>query len=130
MKILVDTQVWLWMVHSPHRLARSAKRHILADRNERILSAASAWEIAIKYAIGKLPLPERPSEFVPRLLAVTRTYPMAIQHSHVLRVAELPLHHADPFDRLIISQAQIEGMPVLTADRQFEAYDVKIIWAN
>lgn len=130
MKILVDTQVWLWMVESPNRLGPRAKRHILAEGNERILSAASAWEIAIKYAIGKLPLPERPAEFVPRLLAVTRTYPMAIQHSHALRVAELPLHHADPFDRLIIAQAQIEGMPIMTADTQFKAYDVKIMWAD
>jgi PIN domain nuclease of toxin-antitoxin system len=130
MKILLDTQAWLWMVHSPERFRANARRQVMAQRNERILSAVSAWEIAIKYAIGKLSLPERPSEFVPRLLAVTRTYPMAVQHSHALRVAELPVHHVDPFDRLIIAQAQIEEMPILTADRQFEDYDVKIIWAN
>ena len=111
--------------------ARAGKLlELVAERNERVLSSISALEISIKYSLGKLPLPEPPSLYVPRLLSVTRTYPMAMQHSHALRLAELPLHHSDPFDRVIIAQAQIEGIPIVTADRQFEAYDVKIVWAT
>jgi PIN domain nuclease of toxin-antitoxin system len=118
------------MVNSPERLSAHAKRHIMLERNERILSAASAWEIGIKYALGKLPLPEKPSDFLTRLLGTTRTYPLAIQQSHALRAAELPQHHADPFDRMLVAQAQAEGLVLMTADRQLKAYDVKISWAD
>jgi PIN domain nuclease of toxin-antitoxin system len=88
------------------------------------------WEIAIKFALGKLSLPERPAEFVPRLLATTQVSPLAVQISHTLRVSELPMHHTDPFDRLLIAQAQIEGLQIMTADKQFRRYDVNIVWAH
>ena len=96
MRLLLDTHVWLWLTNSPEKLSRQAKRHLLSERNERVLSSISALEISIKYGLGKLPLPEPPSLYVPRLLSVTRTYPMAMQHSHALRLAELrciiPIH--------------------------------------
>ncbi len=81
----------------------------------------------VKWALGKLTLPSTPSEFVPEHLAATKTYPLAIQHSHTLRVAALPHHHSDPFDRLLIAQAQIERIPILTSDPRFKAYDVELI---
>ena len=99
------------------------------ERNELLLSAASAWEIAIKYWIGKLALPVPPAELLPRLMAETKTSPLAVQHSHALRIAQLPNHHTDPFDRLLIAQAQIEGIPIVTHDEQFKRYDVTIIQA-
>ena len=94
---------------------------------ERFLSAASAWEIAIKFALGKLPLPEAPATYVPRRLLDTRTTVIAITDRHALHVAELPPHHRDPFDRLIIAQAQIERLRIVTADPQFDAYEVDVI---
>jgi PIN domain nuclease of toxin-antitoxin system len=126
-KILLDTHIWLWMIAEPEKLSKSALRHINRDAEELLLSAASSWEISIKWALGKLPLPSAPSEFVPEHLAATKTYPLAIQHSHALRVAILPLHHSDPFDRLLIAQAQIERLPILTSDPHFKAYDVELI---
>ena len=127
MKILLDTHVWLWMVIEPEKLSRHARRHINKDAEELMLSAASAWEISIKWSLGKLKLPTTPAEFVPEHLAATKTYPLAVQHSHALRVASLPRHHSDPFDRLLIAQAQIEKLPILTADPLLKAYDVELI---
>ncbi len=97
-----------------------------ARSNDLLLSAASSWEIAIKYAIGKLPLPQPPSVYVPTRMETSGTTGLPIQHSHSLRVAELPRHHRDPFDRLLIAQAQVERLTIVTADRQLERYDVDI----
>lgn len=130
MKILLDTQAWIWMVLSPERLSAHAKRHIMKEGNERFLSAASTWEISIKYGLGKLPLHEPPALFIPRLLTTTRTLPLAIQHSHAIRTADLPPHHKDPFDRLLIAQALVEDIPIMTSDfEMFSKYGVKIVKA-
>lgn len=130
MKILLDTHCWLWWIASPHRLNRDVRRRI-GNRNNRIyLSAASSWEIAIKYSIGKLALPEPPRRFVIDRLTRDAITALPIETRHALHVAELELHHKDPFDRLIISQAILEDIPVLTVDRQFTSYDVEIIWGD
>jgi len=118
------------MMSESKRFPLAARRRILDSDNELILSAVSTWEISIKHALGKLQLPERPTDFIPRLLATTRVSPLAIQVGHTLRTAELPLHHADPFDRLLIAQAQIEDLPIMTIDKQFKQYDVNIVWAH
>lgn len=129
MRILVDTHCWLWMQVSPEKL-RPASRQIVEDpRNELLLSAASSWEIAINYGLGKLPLPQPPGVYVPSRMASSGTVGLAVEHAHALRVAELPPLHRDPFDRLIVAQAQIEGVAILTADPQVAAYDVTIIEA-
>jgi PIN domain nuclease of toxin-antitoxin system len=125
--ILLDTHVWIWMTMAPERLSKHARRHIQKEKNELLLSAASAWEISIKWTLGKLTLPGTPAEFVSQHLAITKTYPLAIQHSHALRVAQLPRHHDDPFDRLLIAQAETEGVPILSGDPQFRGYAVDII---
>ena len=126
-RILIDTNCWLWMVSEPERLSKRARRRILDGANERVLSAVSAWEIAIKYSIGKLQLPEPPADFIPSRMALTLTTPLAVQLSHSLQASRLPFHHRDPFDRLLIAQAQIEKLPVLTADNQFSLYDVELV---
>jgi len=97
--------------------------------NQLFLSAASSWEIAIKYALGKLPLPLPPMEYVLSRMATSGTSPLPIQHSHMLYAGSLPLHHADPFDRLLIAQAQLEGLKILTADSQIAAYEVDLLRA-
>lgn len=105
-------------------------RELLEDPETHLfLSAASAWEIAIKYSLGKLPLPLRPEEYVPSRMATSGTAPLPVEHIHALQAGGLPQHHTDPFDRLLIAQAQLENLEILTADRQFEAYDVRLLWA-
>lgn len=130
MRILLDTQCWLWMQAAPERFSSSARRLVESHDHELLLSAASSWEIAIKHALGKLPLPEAPSRYVPSRMRTSGVAGLAIEHSHALRVAELPGHHRDPFDRLLVAQAQIENLVLLTADRQLEPYDAELRWAD
>jgi PIN domain nuclease of toxin-antitoxin system len=128
-RILLDTQVWLWMLGAPERLSARSRKLVVTAETELVLSAASAWEIAIKYASGKLSLPETPDAYITRLMAQTGVIALPVYHRHALHVASLPAHHADPFDRLLVAQAQLEGLPVLTADRVFARYDVETIKA-
>jgi PIN domain nuclease of toxin-antitoxin system len=128
-RVLLDTQVWLWMLAAPERLSEPARALVIATDNELLLSAASTWEIAIKYALGKLRLPEAPRDLIPRLMTRTGITPLPIHHRHALHVASLPARHRDPFDRLLIAQAQIERLPILTADRSFALYDVELLHA-
>lgn len=126
---LVDTHVWLWMQTDPGRMRDEAREVVEDVANELFLSAASAWEIAIKYRIGRLPLPEPPMTYVPERMRRSGTTPLAVEPVHALRTSELPDHHRDPFDRLLIAQAQILGIPLVTADRQLEAYDLELLVA-
>jgi PIN domain nuclease of toxin-antitoxin system len=130
MRLLLDTHVWLWWLSERGRLREAALRALLEPANTLLFSAASSWEIAIKYALGKLKLPEPPSRFVPERLARHAMVPLAVQHTHALRVSELPRRHADPFDRLLVAQAQLEKATVLTADPSFVLYDVDMLWAG
>ncbi len=129
-RILLDTHCWLWMTASPERFSPRARHHIEASETALYLSAVSAWEIAVKYALGKLRLPVRPADYVARYLRETRTTSLPITSDHGTQVAELPSHHRDPFDRLLIAQAMLERLPILTADPQFHAYDVDVIDAS
>ena len=94
------------------------------------LSVASLWEIAIKYAIGKLDIPVPPMQFVPKRLARDSITALSIEARHALYVAELPRYHDDPFDRLIVSQSIQQDIPILTADKQLQSYDAEIIWTK
>lgn len=130
MKILLDTHCWLWMTSAPEKFSSAARALVEDARNELFLSAASSWEIAIKYALGKLPLPAPPASYVPSRMAATGVVALAVEHPHALEVAGLPLHHADPFDRLLVAQARIERLPILTADPQLAAYEVEVLQAR
>lgn len=127
MRVLLDTQVWLWMLAAPDRLSSQSRALLVAAENELLLSAASAWEIAIKHGLGKLQLPESPAKYIPRMMVHTSVTPLPIHHRHALHVAELPEHHRDPFDRLLVAQAQVEGVPIMSADRHFRQYDVEVL---
>lgn len=129
MRVLLDTHVWLWMLAAPERLSKKGRSIVIAADNELVLSAASTWEIAIKFALGKLRLPETPQAYVPRLMARTGVTPLPVHARHTLQVATLPAHHRDPFDRLLVAQAQLEDLPILTADTSFRPYDVKTVRA-
>ena len=125
--MLLDTQCWLWMVNSPEKLNARARRLIRDAETELCLSPVSAIEIAVKYSIGKLRLHVPPAEFVPALLSFEHVSVLSIEISHAVRLASLPFHHRDPFDRLLIAQAQVENLPLTTSDSRLEKYDVQII---
>ena len=130
MKLLLDTHCWLWMQASPERFSPGAQALVDDPDNVLLLSPVSAWEISTKYALGRLTLPIPPAEYVPSRMKSSGVDALPLQHSHALQVASLPWHHRDPFDRLLIAQAQVESLPILSADRTFAAYDVQVHWAD
>jgi PIN domain nuclease of toxin-antitoxin system len=126
----LDTECWLWWHFRPGRLNAAALALFEERRSPLLLSAASSWEIAIKTALGKLELPAPAERFVPEQLAEDGIDALAIEHAHTLRVSRLPGHHSDPFDRLLIAQAQLERCAFMTADPQILAYDLDVAWAG
>lgn len=115
------------MVADHERLPARIRR-LLQDRdNDIYLSVASAWEISIKYALGRLRLPEPPSTYMPTRIDRSGMRLLGISLGHATRVSELPPHHRDPFDRLLVAQAQLERMPIVSADRALRAYDVEVL---
>ena len=129
MNLLLDTHVWLWSLTTPERIAAETLDLMSDMENQLYFSTASAWEIAIKYRIGKLPLPEPPGQFVPARLNRDGIVSLPVENRHALAVSELPLHHNDPFDHLLIAQAQVENYSLVTHDEKMMGYDVEIIRA-
>ena len=130
MKILLDTQIFLWALTAPARLGQNAQSLLRRKENQLYLSAASSWEISIKAGLVKLPLPEPPDAYVSSRMANLNILPLAIKHHHTFGVYNLPLHHRDPFDRILIAQAMAEGLQIMSADRQFKRYEVDLIWGE
>ena len=130
MRYLLDTGVWLWINLEPQRLSPKVQNVFRDLGQEMFLSAASAWEIAIKFASGKLRLPEPPATYVVRRMADQGVRPIAVSHQHALAVASLPPHHRDPFDRLLVAQANLEDMVLISSDRIFLNYSVQLLWAG
>ena len=130
MKYLLDTMVWLWSLGPTDKIG-SAGLEVLADGGEEVyLSAASSWEIAIKTKLGKFKLAEAPGRYVPKRLAEQGIHSLSITQRHSLAVYDLPRHHDDPFDRLIIAQALDEDMVILTSDRAFSKYPFQVLWCG
>jgi len=127
MKILVDTQIFLWLFGFVNRISPDVESLLKNPRNEIFLSAASVWEIAIKYASGKLQLPDAPEIFVPDRVNRSNFKRLEINYEHTLEAAKLPPIHKDPFDRLLIAQANIENFTLLSSDGIFSKYNVKLI---
>ncbi len=127
-RYLMDTHCWLWANLQPESLSSAVNDIITDTENEVIFSVISAWEISIKHRLGKLNLPSEPVEYIPSRLAINQVSVLPIRLAHALRVSQLPLHHNDPFDRLIIATAQTEGLVIITIDEQILQYDVKTIW--
>jgi PIN domain nuclease of toxin-antitoxin system len=128
--VLLDTHVWLWMQAAPRRLVPAVRALVEDATTTLLLSAVSSWEIAIKYALGRLPLPEPPELYVPDRMRTSGVVALPIEHSHALRVSGLERQHRDPFDRLLVAQCQIERIALVTADPIFERYDVELISAR
>lgn len=129
MRVLLDTHVLLWWVTESDRLSVEVRRLFEGERHELLWSAASTWELGIKVQLGKLRLPEPLEEFVPRQIADEGLIGLPIYHDHALQAARLPTLHRDPFDRMLVAQALVERVPLVTQDRQLEGYDVECIQA-
>jgi PIN domain nuclease of toxin-antitoxin system len=124
--LLLDTHVFLWLQTEPERLGRRLKT--VEDPGTDLLhSAASSWEITIKHGLGKLSLPEPPQQYVPERIRLAGLIGLAIEHSHALAVSSLPPLHRDPFDRLIVAQASVLDIPVVTADPAIMQYEIETI---
>jgi PIN domain nuclease of toxin-antitoxin system len=128
MKVLIDTHTFLWWNTEDPLLSLHAREIIADGQNEIFLSAASVWEIVIKTAKGKLILPEPPAQYITSRMSLYRFRPLPVQISHAVHVYELPPHHNDPFDRLLIAQSQLESMPLVTKDEDILCYDLETIW--
>ena len=130
MRYLLDTNAWLWSVGATELIGK-AGLSILTDGAQEIhLSVASIWEVMIKAAVGQLALPESPPAYVTSRLARQGVRSLPISQAHVFKVYDLPFHHRDPFDRLLIAQAMVEGMTILTADAAFRRYNVDMVWCG
>jgi PIN domain nuclease of toxin-antitoxin system len=127
LRCLVDTHVWLWLQASPELVAPDAHAVLRDRRNVLYFSAASSWEIAIKYAVGRLALPDEPARYVPDRMRRSGMTPLHVEHADALAVAALARHHGDPFDRMLIAQAQARRIPIVTRDDVFETYGVEVI---
>lgn len=125
MNLLLDTHTLIWVFDSNPTLSQEAREAVADGQNEVFVSAVTAWEIAIKRALKKLEL----KGDYQRGLKLYRFIPLAISTEHALEVEKLPTHHADPFDRLLIAQAQLENLTLVTRDKRFRDYDVTLIRA-
>ncbi len=127
MRYLLDTGVALWSVVEPHKLNLRATAALKDPTSILYLSSASVWEIAIKYATGNLRLHTDPHGLIPELMAELRSEALAISHRHAVEAGALPMHHDDPFDRMLIAQARVEGLILLSADKMMKRYDIELL---
>ena len=124
MKLLLDTHAFVWATSAPERLTKETREAIADPRNDVFISAAVAWEIAIKYALKKIDLPVAPATYVPTRVAALGFKALPITMEHTLAVGALADYHRDPFDRLLIAQAQVEGFTLVTSDEHIQRYNV------
>lgn len=128
MRPLLDAHAFLWWIEDAAALSRKARLAIADPDNECLLSLVSCWEMAIKLSLGKLRVPTSLERFVPDQLAANAFREQQISFRHVARVATLPFHHRDPFDRLLAAQALEEDLTIVSADALFRKYGVNRVW--
>ena len=127
MRILLDTHIFIWWDSDPDKLSSTAKVHCESEDNTLVLSVASVWEMQIKQQLGKLTLRQPLAELIADQQKTNGFEILPITLSHVLALDQLPLHHKDPFDRLLIAQAKNEDMSLLTADDVMKQYEVELL---
>ncbi len=128
MRLLIDTHAFLWWVGDSRELSRRARAAIGGSRNECLVSIASGWEIAIKVSLGELRIEGSLDRFLPEQIAANGFRPLPIDLKHAARVAALPFHHREPFDRLLAAQALEEDLALVTADPVFAKYGIRRVW--
>lgn len=126
MRLLLDTHIFLWLQTDPARLGDHLSL-VESRRTRLLLSAVSSWEIAIKHSLGRLPLPESPERYVPDRMRAIDARGLPIQHSHALAASSLPPLHRDPFDRMLIAQAGVLGVSIITADPAVAQYPAETL---
>jgi PIN domain nuclease of toxin-antitoxin system len=126
--LLLDTCTFLWLAACPQRLSRAAAAALDEPRNTPYLSDASLWEIALRYRLGKLPLPKPPREWVPAQAAFFQVQRLAIEPASIFLSGELPTAHRDPFDRLLAAQALAAAMTVVTPDPPLRSLGCQVVW--
>lgn len=127
MKILLDSQVFLWAISADKRLSKAHSAAYLDPANELYLSFASIWEMLIKCGLGKLPLPLPAADYISRQMETNRIAMLALRAGHLAELEKLPPLHRDPFDRMLVAQARAERMPVLSVDKTIKRYGVKVL---
>jgi PIN domain nuclease of toxin-antitoxin system len=128
MRVLVDTHTFLWALLKNHRLSATAKQILTSKEHELYFSLVSLWEIAVKMKIGKLNTVGSSVTYIRDEMAEYGMELLPVRYEHILQLEQLPLHHSEPFDRLLIAQAIAESLPILTHDEMFPLYPVKLIW--
>lgn len=128
MRLLLDTCTFLWIVGGADDLSPRARDAFVDPANEVYLSAASAWEMAVKHRLGRLPLPEPPEVFVPAQRTAHGISPLEVDEEAALHVGKLPDLHRDPFDRMLVAQALVAGLVLLTPDEAIRQYPVRTLW--
>jgi len=128
MKLLLDTCAFLWIAGGSPLLSKRARELFRAPETEVYLSAASAWEIAVKHGLGRLPLPVAPERFVREMREAHGIAPLPIDEESALHVSRLPALHRDPFDRMLVSQAIVHGLTILTPDPLITEYPGRTDW--
>jgi len=128
MKVLVDTHTFLWDIIADHRSSAKAKQILRSDEHELVFSLVSLWEIAIKIKTGKLNTIGSSVAYIRDEMDAYGMQLLPIRYEHILQLESLPHHHSDPFDRLLIAQALTESLPILSADRAFTNYGIKLLW--
>jgi PIN domain nuclease of toxin-antitoxin system len=127
MKILLDTHIFLWFISGDSRLSANIRDAIRDTDNEVYLSVVSIWESIIKYQLGKLPFPESPAIYLPKQRDLHQISSLAIDEKSVAQLAQLPLLHRDPFDRMLICQSLQNGLAIATVDAAIQAYSVPLL---
>lgn len=128
MRVLLDTHTFLWWISDSPKLSDVAREAIADERTQPIFSVVSGWEIAIKAGVGKLEIPDSPEKFLTEQLSRNDVEILPIYLRHALRVYDLPDHHKDPFDRLLVAQALAENLAFVTADPSIASYPVETVW--
>ncbi len=127
MRYLIDTQILIWSLGLSDKIPKNISKILKDENNEIFISTVSIWEMSIKKSIGKLTLPFELKHIV-KVINNLNIRILDISSEHLIKIADLPFHHKDPFDRLIISQAIIENLSVISSDRNFDFYEIKNIW--
>ena len=128
MKVLLDTHAFLWLITDEDRLSENARQTFLNTENSLFFSAASLWEICIKKSLGKLSLKDGWFQTIQKEMEINTIQWLPIETTHCAEVTELPFHHRDPFDRMLIAQAIVEDMKLLSRDSRLSDYAVELIW--
>jgi PIN domain nuclease of toxin-antitoxin system len=128
MKLLLDTHTFLWWITDDPQISAKALELLGDGQNDLYWSAASSWEVAVKYALDRLPLPDPPAIFLPAELGKNRIESLPIIDTHAFQAGLLPRHHRDPFDRMLVAQAQVETLGLISNDPKIRLYNVNVYW--